>query len=363
MTRREAVPPRLPATAVECGATNSLADVGGMRVGHATRRGDGWLTGVTVVLAPEGGMAAGVDVRGGVPGTRETDLLDPGATVQRVHAITLTGGSAYGLSAASGVADELGAAGVGLPVGAQPREVVPIVPSGVVFDLGRGGDFGSRPGPDDGVAAVRDARAGSPACGPGALGAGTGALAGGFKGGVGTASSRLRGGATVAALVVLNAAGSVVDGRTGELLGTRSLIDGDPTPGVPDPDEWRAWCDAAAEATVPFSPAQNTTLAVLSTDVALSKAACRRVAGAGHDGLARAIDPVHTAFDGDTVFATSTCERPSPSDADYYELCASAAACVSRAVVHAVLAAESVATPAGRWTSYSDALPSATGQG
>ena len=122
------------------GPTNTLTDVDGIRVGHATRIGDGWLTGTTVVVAPPGGAVGGVDVRGGGPGTRETDLLDPRNAVTHVHAVVLTGGSAFGLAAADGVMQRLLADGIGFPVGG-PGEVVPIVPAAVIFDLGRGGDF------------------------------------------------------------------------------------------------------------------------------------------------------------------------------------------------------------------------------
>ena len=146
-------------TGHRAGPANSLTDVRGLLVGHADRRTHGFLTGTTVVLAPDGGMIAGVDVRGGAPGTRETDLLHPTASMQRIHAIVLTGGSAFGLSAASGVADALESLGIGYPVGG-PGEVVPIVPAAVLFDLGRGGRFAARPGPAFGAEAVSAARSG-----------------------------------------------------------------------------------------------------------------------------------------------------------------------------------------------------------
>src|SRR5665647_1486344 len=132
-------------TILQPGPTNSLTDVAGIRVGHAGRRSDGWLSGTTVILAPESGAVAGVDVRGGGPGTRETDVLDPRNMVERIHAITLSGGSAFGLAAADGVMQRLFEAGVGYPAGG-PGEVVPIVSGAVIFDLGRGGDFTKRPG-------------------------------------------------------------------------------------------------------------------------------------------------------------------------------------------------------------------------
>src|SRR5512147_1171893 len=200
---------------------DALTDVPGLRVGHATRSGDGWLTGTTVVLAPEGGAVAAVDVRGGGPGTKETDALDPRNVVQRVDAVVLTGGSAYGLDSASGVMAWLEEQGRGVPVGADPAHVVPVVPAACVFDLGRGGNFRARPDPATGRVAVEAAAAcaaGVPIP-EGCVGAGTGAVAGRLKGGVGTASAVLDSGVTVAALVVVNAAGSVLDPETGLLYG------------------------------------------------------------------------------------------------------------------------------------------------
>lgn len=342
------------------GPTNSLLDVAGLRVGHVTLDAAGWLSGVSVVLAPRGGMTAGVDVRGGGPGTRETDLLDPGATVERVHAIVLSGGSAYGLAAASGVADALGAQGVGLPVGAAPEAVVPIVPAAVVFDLGRGGSFANRPGPEHGAAALRAATADPPdqPLAQGCVGAGTGTVAGGFKGGVGTASAVLDTGATVAAFVVLNAMGSILDERTGELLAARSLLPGELPLDRPDAAELAAYRARARPAAPPFSPTQNTTLAVVATDATVTKAQCRRLAGAGHDGLARAVNPVHTLFDGDTIFGVGTGARPAPEPAEQLLLLQAAAECVTRAIAHAVVAARSTTTAAGSWSSYRDTFPS-----
>ena len=206
------------------GATNTLTDVPGLRVGHHDRRGDGWLTGTTVVLAPPDGVVAGVDVRGGGPGTRETDLLDPRNVVERVHAIVLTGGSAFGLAAADGVMEALARDGIGFPVGG-PGEVVPIVPAAVVYDLGRGGDFGCRPDASFGAAAY--AAASADPVRQGVVGAGAGAQAGGLKGGVGSASARLADGAIVAALAVVNAAGSCVDPETGLLYASGVALPGE----------------------------------------------------------------------------------------------------------------------------------------
>ena len=192
--------------------------INGFEIGHYTADGDGWLTGTTVVLA-RAGAVGGVDVRGGGPGTRETDLLDPTAMVERVHAVVLTGGSAYGLAAADGVMAGLEEAGIGFPVGPEPGQVVPIVPAAVIFDLGRGGVFGHRPTADFGAGRCAAASAERPASG--CVGAGTGARCGGIKGGFGYAERRLDAGAAVAAAVVVNAAGSAVDPSTGRLWADR----------------------------------------------------------------------------------------------------------------------------------------------
>lgn len=327
---------------------NAITDVPGILVGQAQRTDDGWLTGVTVVLAPEGGAVGGVDVRGGGPGTRETDLLDPRNVVDRVDAIVLTGGSAPGLASADGVVQRLLSAGRGFRVDDDPAHVVPIVPGAVIFDLGRGGEWGRSPDAALGAAAY-DACA--PSVVEGTVGAGTGAKAGGLKGGVGSASTRLPDDSTVGALVVVNAAGSTVDPATGELWAARHCLPGDlPPMAPPDPGELEAARECAR------LPGQlATTLVVLATDATLTKAQCQKVSGIGHDGLARAIDPVHTMFDGDTVFALATGERPAPDALGFHALLTAAATTVTRAVARAMVAAES-----GRGTrSYREAFPSA----
>ena len=183
----------------------------GLRVGHADRRGQGWRTGTTVVLA-DGGAVAGGEVRGGGPGTRETDLLAAHAVIERVDAICLTGGSAYGLAAADGVMAHLAERDIGFRVGPEAGQVVPIVPTAVIFDLGRGGRFDRRPDASFGRRAAQRAARGPIATG--AVGAGTGAQAGWLQGGVGTARRELPGGVMVAALAVVNAAGRVIDPST-----------------------------------------------------------------------------------------------------------------------------------------------------
>jgi putative pantetheine hydrolase len=343
------------------GPTNSLVDVAGLRVGHHTRDEPGWLTGVTVVLAPSGGAVAGVDVRGGGPGTRETDLLDPRNLVDQVHAVVLGGGSAFGLAAADGVMDALLDDGIGWPVG-EPGQVVPIVPAAILFDLGRGGSWGHRPRAEDGRAAYADASASAVA--QGCVGAGTGAKVGGFKGGIGSASVVLASGTTVAALVAVNAAGSAVDPATGLPyavglgLGDELAHVGRPSPTELDASRVRA-------ETVPANagrPGLATTIGVIATDATLTKAQCQKASGVGHDGLARALKPVHTLFDGDTLFTLATGRRPAPDPVEQTLLMEAGADCVARAVVHALLAATSVDRSGEggiRLRSWSDAFPSA----
>ncbi|MFE1294741.1 P1 family peptidase [Streptomyces sp. NPDC058731] len=338
---------------------DALTDVAGLRVGHATRRGDGWLTGTTVVLAPEGGAVAAVDVRGGGPGTKETDALDPRNLVQKVEAVVLTGGSAYGLDAASGVMAWLEERGRGVRVGPDPAHVVPVVPAACVFDLGRGGDFRARPDAALGreaVEAAADSALGAPVA-EGCLGAGTGAAVGLLKGGVGTASVVLASGVTVGALVVANAAGSVVDPTTGVLYGElyAELFGGWRV--APPEDEVRdaARARLARLAEQAAAPPLNTTLAVVATDAELSKAQAQKLAGTAHDGIARAVRPVHLLHDGDSVFALSTGVRELPADAlALNEVLAAGADVVTRAIVRAVRAAETVEGAGGVWPSYGE---------
>lgn len=330
---------------------NAITDVPGIRVGQAERVGDGWLTGVTVVVPPPEGAVAGVDVRGGGPGTRETDLLDPRNAVERVHAVVLTGGSALGLASVDGVMQRLLAEGTGHPVGG-PGEVVPIVPAAVIFDLGRGGSFTHHPDAELGAAAYDAA---SVDVAEGDHGAGTGARVGGLKGGVGTASATLPDGTIVGALAVVNAVGSAVDPATGELWAARHCLDGD-LPGLRPPH--LADLDAAREraaAQPEPRPPLATTLVVLATDATLTKAQCQKVSGIGHDGLARAINPVHTMFDGDTVFTLATGTRPAPDPAGFHALLTAAGDTVTRAVARGVFTAGS----AGGMRGYREVFPSA----
>jgi len=334
---------------------DALTDVAGLRVGHATCTGDGWLTGTTVVLAPEGGAIAAVDVRGGGPGTKETDALDPRNLVQKVEAVVLTGGSAYGLDAASGVMAWLEEHQRGVRVGPDPTQVVPVVPAASVFDLGRGGDFRARPDAATGRAAVEAADASEPGAPvlEGCVGAGTGAVVQRIKGGVGTASMVLDSGITVAALVVANAAGSVVEPETGALYG--ELSQGRtpyPSAGVHEAAQRRL----AEAATKNPPPPLHTTLAVVATDADLTRAQAQKLAGTAHDGIARAVRPVHLLNDGDTVFALATGARPLASEHPLAlnEVLAAGADLVTRAIVRAVRAAGSVDGPGGVWPSYEE---------
>ena len=336
---------------------NAITDVGGIRVGHHHRLdpdvtlGNGWASGTTVVLTPPGTVGA-VDGRGGAPGTRETDLLDPINSVRHVDAVVLSGGSAFGLATADGVMTWLEERDRGV---AMEGGVVPIVPAAVIFDLPVGG-WQNRPTAEFGYAA---AESGSEDVGIGTVGAGTGARVGVLKGGVGTASVMLESGVIVGALVVVNAAGDAVDPATGlpwlaDQIEQFGLV-------APPADEIAAYADRHTE----LSPL-NTTIAVVATDAALSKAGCRRVAVAAQDGLARTIRPCHTPLDGDTVFALATgaVEVPpdpttpgsmSPETRLITDVGAAAADCLARAVLVGVLAAEAVAGI----PSYRDMLPGA----
>lgn len=326
---------------VNAGRHNAITDVAGIRAGHHHRIADGWATGVTVVLAPARTVGA-VDVRGGGPGTRETDLLDPANLVQHVDAIALCGGSAYGLAAADGVVRWLAERNRGFPVGAAPHEVVPIVPAAVLFDLPMS-RWGNVPDASFGHSACAVATGGR--IDQGSVGAGAGASAGRLKGGVGTASAVLDGatvGATVGALVVANPSGDAVDLATGLPFGAEFGLPGEFGLRAPGPTD----VDAAAArlATTAGAGPLNTTIGVVATDAALTRPQCRRLAMAAHDGLARAVRPAHTLFDGDTVFAlaTGTAEAPA-GPAGVNALAAAAADAVARAVAHAVLSATSLA--------------------
>ena len=331
----------------------SILDVAGIGVGHHQRTGTGWRTGTTVVTC-SAGATPGVDVRGGGPGTRETDALRPENLIQHVHAVCLTGGSAYGLAAAHGVVEVLEARGLGFPIGGG---VVPVVPGAVIFDLGRGGEFSRRPDATFGRRAVTSALAGRTAPRWGSVGAGTGARAGGLQGGVGTASTTVviddESGetVTVGSLAVVNANGSPIDPATGlpwEKVGQRVKR--------PGPDE-RAAVRAALTATA--GGRLNTTVGVVATSAMLDKAESSKLAAVAHDGLARAVRPAHSMTDGDTVFALATGatmldEHPTRIVA-LNRILRAGADTFAAACTHAVLAATTV----GDDPAWSDLCPSA----
>jgi L-aminopeptidase/D-esterase-like protein len=307
----------------------AITDVPGILVGHADDAAA--LTGVTVVRAA-GGAVAGVDVRGGAPGTRETDLLNPTATVHQVHAIALCGGSAFGLAAASGVMERLREEGIGFPAGPA---LVPIVPAAVIFDLALGA---ADRFPDAAMGYTACATAGSTTA-EGCVGVGMGAsigkihgMNGAMKSGVGTWSEILPDGTIVGALVVVNAWGDVFDEQGALIAGVRNPADGallNTSTLLRRPDMRTAFGGGRDDR----ASITNTTLAVIATDAQLTKAEATRLALMAHDGLARTIRPVHTPFDGDTIFALATGRRPAPS---MVQLGSIAAEVTATAVVRAV---------------------------
>jgi len=331
------------------GPRNLITDVPGILVGQA--EDPAGMTGTTVVLATAPATAA-VDVRGGAPGSRETELLDPAALVARVDAIVLSGGSAFGLEAAGGVMEGLAALGRGFPV----RDVrVPIVPAAILFDLafpGRRAWTGEPPYRRLGRDAL--ARAGGDFA-LGNAGAGLGAKAGRLKGGVGSASLRLADGSVVGAIVVVNSWGSIVRPDCGRLWAAELALAGEIPPQRQLPDrpldpEDLSGCAAPAAGA-------NTTIAVVATDATLDRNACRRLAIMAQDGLAQAIRPAHTPFDGDTVFALST--APASAEIDPLRLARlghAAANCLARAIMRAAIAAEPLGgLPSWRATARRDA--------
>jgi L-aminopeptidase/D-esterase-like protein len=323
---------------------NAITDVKGIRVGHFTDMEAA--SGVTVVLF-ETGAVAGVDVRGSAPGTRETDLLNPINLVEKAQAVVLSGGSVFGLAASDGVVQWLSKRGCGFPLGDD--QVAPIVPAATLYDLGRGETFKPPIKADWGELACEAATDQNVT--QGSVGAGTGALAGNIKGGVGTASCRLASGIWVGAIVAVNANGSVIDTQTGQPWEIRL--------------EKEAEFGALGQRRVKLppvdasAPAQNTTIGVIATDAICTKEQTQKIAQMAHDGMARAIRPAHTMFDGDTLFCLATGAKKLPQTPGFFEAPAAqaitemghaAADCVSRAIIHGVLAARSV----GQLTAFKD---------
>lgn len=255
-----------------CGPTDSITDVSGINVGNAHDAAVN--TGVTAIL-PDAPVTMGVDVRGGGPGTRDTDALDPTCMIQKVHGLVLAGGSVFGLAAADVVISFLSQKGIGLAISPV---AVPVVPSAILFDLRNGGDKNWGDTPPYRELGAKAAHAAAPQVSSGRIGAGYGATAGAGQGGLGTASLQLENGIIVGAIVAVNSFGSVTDGHHHGIVDLPKLG---------------------------FAGA-NTTIAAIATNAPLDKAGCKRLAMMAQDGFARAIRPIHTPFDGDTVFAMST---------------------------------------------------------
>ena len=310
----------------------SITDVPGIRVGHQTNIEAA--TGCTVVLCEEGAVG-GVDARGGAPGTRETDLLRPTTLVSEVHAVMLSGGSAFGLAAASGVVRYLESKGVGLHFSGA---TIPIVPSAILFDLGLvQGDI--RPTAEDGEIACRNASDALPA--QGSVGAGTGATVGkmigmerAMKGGIGTASVSLGDGLVMGALVAVNAIGGVYEAASGRIIAGPRGEDG-----VTILDAMAVALSPSASEGQPVSTS-NTTIGVVATNANLNKEQANKLASAGQDGIALAVRPAHLMGDGDTMFALATGGNNSAFDMN--RLLAAAVMCVSEAIVNAVAEADSL---------------------
>ncbi len=319
---------------------NAITDIPGIEVGQA--QDDEALTGCTVILCRKGAVG-GVDVRGSAPGTRETDLLNPINLVDKVHAVVLAGGSAFGLDAASGVMKYLAEQKIGYGLGATR---VPIVPAAILFDLGLG-KSARHPDPEMGYAAVSAAQAGPVA--EGNVGAGTGAtlgkifgMAGAMKSGLGTASIEIGGGVVVGAIVAVNPFGDVLDPVTGQIIaGARPAKLGPVKLGGSGQfaDTLKVMQTLAGRTILSLATGGNTVIAVVATNAKFDKAQATKVAQMAHDGLARAVRPAHTMLDGDTIFALATGQKK----ADVSTVGAYAAEVLAQAIVRAVQAAK----PAG----------------
>ncbi len=313
------------------GPRNSITDIAGLCVGNAVDTSA--KTGVTV-LRPDEPMVASVHVMGGAPGTRDTDLLAPDKTVDAVHALVLSGGSAFGLDAAGGVMEVLAAENIGFEVGSA---IVPIVPTAILFDLLNGGVKSHHPHRELAQQACQTAHTDFDI---GSAGAGIGAIAGDLKGGLGTASLVLPNGITVAALVACNSLGNTTCSPSGHFWAAPHEVDGEfgglgVNPNAIPPEEtFRTKMDP------PPQDGANTTIAIVATDADLSKAQCHRLAVASHDGFARAIYPAHTPFDGDLIFAGATGEKSLTDPIrDTLMIGHAASLCMARAIARGIFAA------------------------
>lgn len=311
------------------GPRNLITDIAGLRVGNAA---DAALKSGVTVLTADAPLTASVSVMGGAPGTRETDLLAPDKTVDGVHALVLSGGSAFGLGAADGVADALRTEGRGFAVGSAR---VPLVPAAILFDLLNGGakDWDANPYPALGRRAYAAA---APDFTLGTAGAGSGALTAMLKGGLGSASFVLETGVRVGALVAANPVGAVTTPGQRHFWAAPYEIDGEFGGLGPDPAAGLGRRLESRKQTA-FAAQGNTTIAVVATDAALSKADAQRMANAAQDGIARAVVPAHTPNDGDLVFAVATGARPLETpEVDRLMIGHAAALCLSRAIARAV---------------------------
>ncbi|WGI21096.1 P1 family peptidase [Amylibacter sp. IMCC11727] len=321
---------------MQVGPKNLITDVPGLRVGNASD--DTLKSGSTVLLADKPFIAS-VDVMGGAPGTRETDLLAPDKMVEAIDALVLSGGSAFGLDAATGVQERLRQDGRGFALGPA---VIPIVPAAIIFDLLNGGDkdWDRNPYYDLGVAAYNNAATDFDI---GTAGAGTGALTAMHKGGLGSASFTLDSGHTVGALVAANPIGAVTQPNSRhfwaapfEQNGEFGGLGPDTQSNIATPEPSRKVAAMAKLGRVPHGAPTNTTVAIIATDAPLTKAECKRLATAAHDGMARAIMPSHTPHDGDLIFALSTNPRNGEPPADLMTLGNAAAHCIARSIARAV---------------------------
>lgn len=323
---------------------NLLTDIAGIRVGHATDLAVG--SGVTAIVFDEPAVASGL-VLGGAAGSRDTALLDPSMTVERVDAFVLSGGSAFGLDAAGGVMAGLRADGRGFPVGSTR---VPIVPQAILMDLLNGGDkdWGLHsPYRSLGHEAYLAARSGTFSLG--SVGAGTGATTATFKGGLGSASAVSSSGHRVAALVAVNALGSATVGMSRHFWAAPFEVDGEfGGLGLP-----ASFTPADSRMQLKGRRITATTIGLVATDAVLTKPQAHRLAMMGHDGLARAILPAHLPFDGDTMFSAATGSRPLADPADFLELCHLATLVTARAIARGVFEATSLPIP-GRQAAWRD---------